>query len=324
MTPLANLLARSSMVLSAIALVTATLPAQDSNINIRADSVETLFRTRDFQILDFMDTRFEGDRTQRVLLRFDDDTKAFAKWAMAPPGGVGVFNNRPRYECAAYEFQKLFLDEPEYVVPPTVARSVSVEAYRALQPAAKATFGNAESVLVVLQYWLWNVTADNVWDESRFEADTLYARHFANLNLFTHLIRHGDANKGNVLISSIDSNPRVFAGDNGIAFGRREESDRGTRWRNLRVKRLPHSTVGRLRALTREELDRRLLVVAQFRRADNQLIAVTPTEPIHPDGGVRRNDEVVQLGLTKHEIGQIWGRIRKVLEKVDDGKVTLF
>ncbi|MEE8549914.1 MAG: hypothetical protein V3T08_01495, partial [Gemmatimonadota bacterium] len=208
MTPLANVLARSSMVLSAIALVTAPLPAQDANINIRADSVETLFRTRDFQILDFMDTRFEGDRTQRVLLRFDDDTKAFAKWAMVPPGGVGVFNNRPRYECAAYELQKLFLDELEYVVPPTVARSISVEAYRAMVPRAEATFRNTESVLIVLQYWLWNVTADGVWDKDRFEADTLYARHFANLNLFTHLIRHGDANKGNVLISSIDSNPR--------------------------------------------------------------------------------------------------------------------
>ena len=310
--------------LAAVALFTGSLPAQDSNILMPTDSIEMLFRTRDLRVLQWMDTRFEGDRTQRVLLRFDDDTKAFAKWAMAPPGGVGVFNNRPRYECAAYEFQKLFLDEPEYVVPPTVARSVSVEAYRALQPAVKATFGNAESVLVVLQYWLWNVTADNVWDESRFEADTLYARHFANLNLFTHLIRHGDANKGNVLISSIDSNPRVFAVDNGIAFDRREESDRGTRWRNLRVKRLPRRTVERLRALTREELDRRLSVVAQFQKVGHQFVDVEPTEPLDRNRGMRNRDDVVQLGLTKAEIGHIWDRIQKVLKKVDDGKVTLF
>ncbi len=235
-----------------------------------------------------------------------------------------MFNNQPRYECAAYELQKLFLDEPEYVVPPTVARSVSLESYRAMAPRAEATFGNTESVLIVLQYWLWNVTADGVWDKDRFESDTLYARNFANMNLLTYLILHGDSNKGNVLISTTTSNPRLFAVDNGIAFKWREAGDRGTGWRSLRVKRLPGKTVERLRALTREELDRHLLVVAQFRRADNQLITVTPTEPIHPGGGVRRNDEVMQLGLTKAEIGHIWGRIQDVLKKVDEEKIVLF
>jgi len=288
------------------------------------DSIETLFRTRDFQVVQWTDTRFEGDRTQRVVLQFEDETRAMAKWAVAPPRGVGVFNNRPRYECAAYELQKLFLDEPEYVVPPTVARTVSLESYRAMVPRAEATFGNAESVLVVLQYWLWNVTADDVWDKDRFESDTLYARHFANMNLLTYLIRHGDSNAGNVLISTTTSNPRLFVVDNGVAFSRREAGDRGTRWRNLRVKRLPGKTVERLRALTREELDRRLLVVAQFRRADNQLITVTPTEPIHPGGGLRKNDEVMQVGLTKTEIGHIWGRIQDVLKKVDEEKIVLF
>ncbi len=287
------------------------------------DSIEMLFRTRDFRVLQWTDARFEGDRTQRVVLQFEDETQVPAKWAVAPPRGVGVFNNKPRYEIAAYELQKLFLDEPEYVVPPTVARCVSLESYRAMVPWAEATFGNTESVLIVLQYWLWNVTADGVWDKDRFESDTLYARHFANMNLLTYLILHGDSNKGNVLISTT-TNPRLFAVDNGIAFTYSEVSDRGTKWRNLRVKRLPGKTVERLRALTREELNRHLLVVAQFRRADNQLIAVTPTEPIHPDGGFRRNDEVVQLGLTKAEIGYILGRIQKVLKKVDEEKILLF
>ncbi len=94
--------------------------------------------------------------------------------------------------------------------------------------------------------------------------------------------------------------------------------------RNLRVKRLPGKTVERLRALTREELDRHLLVVAQFRLVGDQLVSVTPTEPIHPDGGVRRNDEVMQFGLTNAEIGHIWGRIQEVLKKVDEEKIVLF
>jgi len=311
--------------LTAIALLGARpLPAQDLNILLPADSIESLFRTGDFQMLGWTGSRWEKDRTQRVVLRFDERTMMLAKWAMAPRGGEGVFNNRPRYEIAAYEFQKLFLDEPEYVVPPTVARCVSVERYREMQHSAHATFSGTESVLVILQYWLWNVTSDDVWDKDRFERDTLYARHFANLNLFTFLIRHSDANPGNVLISSVTSNPRVFAVDNGVAFSRREESDRGTKWRRLAVKRLPRKTVERLRAVTREELDRRLSVVAQFSLVGDQLVPVTPTGPIEASEGMRRRGDVVQLGLTDYEIGQIWGRIQKVLDEVDDGKIVLF
>ncbi len=254
MTSLAKV-AATLAALAAIALVCARpLPAQDLKILLPADSIESLFRTVDFQMLGWRGSRREKDRTQRVVLRFEERTMLLAKWAMAPRGGVGVFNNRPRYEIAAYEFQKLFLDESEYVVPPTVARCVSVQWYRANFPSAHATFKNKGSVLVVLQYWPQNVTGQDFWDKGRFETDTTYARHFANLNLFTYLIRHSDSNSGNVLISKINS-PRLFAVDNGVAFNRREESDRGTRWRNLRVKRLSQSPVERLRALTREELE---------------------------------------------------------------------
>ncbi len=310
--------------LTAVALLGARpLRAQDLNILLPTDSIESLFRTADFQMLGWKGSRREKDRTQRVVLRFDERTMMLAKWAMAPRGGMGVFNNRPRYEIAAYEIQKLFLDESEYVVPPTVARCVSVEWYRANFPRAHETFKNKGSVLVVLQYWLQNVTARDVWKKGRFETDTTYARHFANLNLFTYLIRHSDSNSGNVLISKINS-PRLFAVDNGVAFSRREESDRGTKWRNLRVKRLPRRTVERLRTLTREELELHLSVVAQLRLVGDQLVAVAPTEPLDRNRGMRNRDDVVQLGLTKHEIGHIWDRMRKVLKKVDDGKVTLF
>jgi hypothetical protein len=115
-----------------------------------------------------------------------------------------------------------------------------------------------------------------------------------------------------------------IAVDNGVAFSRREESDRGTRWRRLAVKRLPRKTVERLRAVTREELDRRLSVVAQFSLVGDQLVPVTPTGPIEASEGMRRRGDVVQLGLTDYEIGQVWGRIQNVLDEVDDGKIVLF
>jgi len=299
------------------------LPAQDINIHFAPDSIETMLRDREFQVTAWADTRFRGDRTQRVALRFEDSTMMLAKWAKAPRGGRGVFNNRPRYEIAAYEFQKLFLDESEYVVPPTVARCVSVDQYPDMEHWPGATFDDTRSILVVLQYWLWNVTAKDIWDKSRFESDSVYARHFANLDLFTYLILHSDSNGGNVLISSVTSNPRLFAVDNGVAFSRREKSDRGTRWRGLRVKSLPRKTLERLRSITREQLERRLGVVAQFRRSGDELVSETPTESLDPNKGFRRSVDTVQLGLTRREIGQIWNRIRKILKKVDEGKIEL-
>jgi hypothetical protein len=289
-----------------LAAAFAPLAAQDINVQFAADSIESLLRAPEFRILG------------------SDDLRIKVKWAKAPSGGRGSFNNRPRYEIAAYELQKLFLDDPEYVVPPTVARCVPVDQQRQIENRAEATFSGTNSVLVVLQYWLWNVTADGVWSKDRFKSDTLYARHFANLDLFTYLIRHSDSNKGNVLISSVTVHPRVFVVDNGVAFNRREVSDRGTRWQRLRVDRLPQRTVDRLRALTREELDSRLAVVVQFRWADGVLVPMTPTAPLDRGKGVRHNDEIVQLGLTKDEIGHIWDRIRKVLEKVDEQKIALF
>ncbi len=313
-------------VLAAICLCALAPPAvsQDINVLLPTDSIESLLRERDFRVLDWAGTRFEGDRTQRVVLEFGDSSRLAVKWARFPSGGRGEFNNRPRYEIAAYELQKLFLEEDEYVVPPTLARSVPIGTQRQIAPWAEATYSGTESVLVVLQYWLWNVSAEKVWDKNRFERDTAYARHFANLNLFTYLIRHGDANQGNVLISSVTTHPRLFCVDNGVAFNRREKSDRGTRWRRLFVKRLPRSTVERLRRLDREDLDRRLSVVAQFRLKGGRLVPTEPTEPIHRGRGVRRDRDLVQFGLTEGEIDQIWDRIRHVLQKVDEGKITLF
>jgi hypothetical protein len=302
----------------------APLAAQDINMLLSADSIESLLRSPDFVILASAGARFDNDRTQRVVLGFGDSTKIMAKWAKAPSGAWETFNNRPRYEVAAYELQKLFLDEPEYVVPPTVARCVTVQRQREIESWADATFSGTESVLIVLQYWLWNVTADDVWNKDRFRSDSAYARHFANLDLFTYLILHSDSNKGNVLISSVDANPRLFAVDNGVAFDRREKSERGTRWRGLRVDRLPRSTVERLRELTPEDLERHLAVVAQFRQDGYRLVPTGRTEALDAGQGVRRSGAVLQLGLTDREIAQVWGRIRKVLQKVDEGKIELF
>ena len=324
-TGMARLL--STGIIVALAAGSAVAPeavaAQDSHIMAPVDSIERLLRHQAFEILDERGSRFEGDRTSRVVLTFPDQSLIAVKWAPAAWRGE-AFNNSPRYETAAYELQKLFLDEPSYVVPPTVLRPVPLDWYRRLEPKAQETFPDTRAVLVTLQYWLFNVRGGGVWDERRFERDSLYARHLANANILTYLIRHNDSNDGNLLISDAGENPRVFSVDNGLSFDS-ETSARGADWRRLRVSRLPAETVDRLRTLTEEDLTARLSTVGQFRvRPDGQLEPVAPTAALDPHRGIRQEDGVIQLGLTRREIRGVWRRMQELLEDVDRGRITTF
>ena len=295
---------------------------QDANVFLPVDSIERLLGVSDFVILNRTDTRFEGDRTQRVTLKYGEQDIVRAKWAMAARGG-DTFNNSPRYELAAYELQKLFLDPQDFVVPVTVARTFPLDWYRGLDSSARETFGRTESVLVVLQYWLFNVTADNVFDEERLKSDSIYARHLANLNIFSYLIKHSDSNKGNILISTDPTNPRLFSVDNGVAF-RSEESDRGKLWRRLRVDRLPAETVDRLREIQYEDLERALAVCVQYEVRNAQLIRSDPGENLEKRRGVRTKDDIIQLGLTDREINDVFKRLEWLLKQVDEGKIEVF
>lgn len=308
------------------ALVLAAVPAaqaQDSNIHFATAEIERKLTTDSFTISDMRGSRWEHDRTQRVVLMFADSALMQVKWAKAAPGGE-TFNNVPRYEIAAYEIQKLFLDEGDYVVPPTVLRVVPLEFYRTLDPQVRPTFGGkTNGVLVVLQYWLWNVGLQDVLNEKRAKGDDRYAYHLANANIFSYLVRHSDSNTGNFLISQDSANPRIFAVDNGVAFSSMA-GDRGTDWQDLRVKRVPAGTIERLKAITREDLQRVLGTLAQFEIRDGRLVAVAAGENLDPKKGVRRKGTLIQLGLTELEINQVYGRMERILQMVERGKLETF
>lgn len=308
--------------LAGLAILPTAAAAQDINILHPVSEIERRLRGEPFEILASRGSRFEGDRTQNVALAFPDSLIMAVKWAKAPPGAQ-KFNNEPRYELAAYELQKLFLEEPEFVVPPTVARAFPLSWYQTIQPSALPTFRSTSSVLVVLQYWLTAVTGEGVFDRLRLQSDTAYARNFGNLNILTYLIRHNDANAGNVLISSDSARPRLFTVDNGVAFGS-QESDRGHVWRSLRTDRLPRATVERLRRITREDLDRALGVVAQFEVRDGELVPVPPSEPLSWKSGVRDRDGVVQLGLSATDVAAVHRRLQFLLKQIDDGRIQTF
>ena len=301
----------------------AHVAAQDANIRFPVSRVETLLRDSAFRPVAQEGSRFKGDRTQHVLLSFGDTTAIEVKWAPAPPGGE-AFNNQPRYEAAAYALQKLFLDERDYVVPPTVLRMVSPTALTgAGGEPARATFPGNPHALVALQYWTSDVTPEQVFDTKRADRDSVYARHLGNLNILTYLIRHRDANKGNVLLSVDSTNPRLFAVDNGVAFAS-PPSDRGTDWQYLRVKRVSAGTAARLRAITDEQLTQSLAVLAQFEQRGEAYVPVALGATLETDRGVRQKGQTLQLGLTSYEIDGVRSRLRSLIKDIERRTIRTF
>jgi len=319
--------------------VTLTVPAaslgQDTNILLPVPEIERMFRESSFDIISMIPSRgLPTERTYQATARFEDGEMIKMKYAPASKGAE-EFNNEPRYELAAYEIQKLFLDPGDYVVPPTVGRCLpldDVQAAVAKAPSADLivppapTFGEWNMGYVVLQYWLWNVEVPDprkLNDGHRLRDDDAYARHMSHFNLLTYLIRHSDSNEGNFLLSSDPDNPRVFSVDNGVAF-RSEESDRGHYWRELRLKRYPREAIERLRAYSLEDLYDRLGVVAQYELSGARFVQTEPTENLDPDKGVRRNATTIQFGLTASEIRSVHDRLTDLLEDVDRGKYEVF
>jgi hypothetical protein len=323
LTTIRAMLTTSFLPFLLLAPAPAGVAAQDANILFPADTIEHRLRHVHFEVIDRWDTRFDGDRTQRVVLEFPDGMTMAVKWARAPRDGR-AFNNEPRYEIAAYLLQKLFLEPDEYVVPPTVARAVPLDWYRELDPGVEPTFRGTASALVALQYWLFNITATGFYDPDRFETDPAYARHLANMNVLTHLIDHGDSNHGNFLLSTDPANPRLFSVDNGIAFSS-PRSGFGYDWHALKVSRVPRSTVDRLRAVTRERLDELLGVIIQLEVGeDGRFHVVEPTQNLAPARPVRRRGDIIQLGLTSSEIRGADRRIQRLLRDVDRGRIGTF
>jgi len=296
---------------------------QDSNIAFPVEEIEKKLKHDEFEIFRFRDLRFEGDIGKRVILRYADKKDLQIKWRRALRGGH-AFNNAPRFEIAAYELQKLFLDESDFVVPPTLARGYTLESYKSIEADADPTFKDPDIVLVMMQYWLNTVTVGGeVYNKEKFNTDPLYAKHFANTNIMTYIINHQDSNEGNLLTSTDEKNPRVFSVDNGVTFSS-PKSNRGAKWKHIRVKRIPKKTVDRLRAITSDELHKKMGVVAQLELVNGEVQSVEPSANLNAKKGVRQKGGVIQLGLTTKEIRAVEKKIKYIVKQADKGKYELF
>jgi hypothetical protein len=299
--------------------------AQDANITRPIDEIEKLLAADPLVIeqAEISRPKAKGDITLKAEVSFGGAPAFRVKLRKAEPG-ADEFNNVPRYDLAAYELQKLFLDPPEYVVPPTTLRFIPRADFAKYSPDVAATFPPADQVLAVVQYWLSDIKViADVYDPQRFQADPVYARHIGQLNVLTYLIRHRDSNVGNFLIGRAERGARVFSIDHGVAFAS-IDSDRGKLWKDMRVSRLPADVVARLRAVTPEVLESKLAVLAQWRLQDGAWVPVAPGANLSPRRGVRRDGDTLQMGLTKIEIQSIQRLLEKLLQRVDRGDITTF
>jgi len=188
------------------------------------------------------------------------------------------------------------------------------------------TFREWPVALSIVQYWLSDVrvaTNEEIDDRERFEEDPAFRHHAANFNLLTYLIRHTDSNEGNYVISTDESNPRIFSVDNGVAFAN-QAADRGDYWRELRFDRFPASSIERLRAIDEATLHAELGVLAEFELRDGAFVPVEPGRNLHQDRSMRRAEDTIQVGLPWEEINDVWRRLVRFLEQVDSGRYSTF
>ena len=312
------------LVASLLLAVPATAAAQNANITRPIAELERLLAAEPLVIHEAKISRpnAKGDITLRAEVSFGGSKPLRVKLRKSEPG-ADSFNNVPRYDIAAYELQKLFLDPDEYVVPPTALRMVPLADFQKYSPEVYRTFSGADQVVAVVQYWLSDIESiPDVYDAKRFDADPLYARHIGQLNILTYLIRHRDSNQGNFLIGKAERGARVYSIDHGVAFAS-EESDRGDVWKDLRVNRLPADAVERLRKVTLEHLTERLAVLAQWRLEKGNYIPAANGRNLAEGRGVRRKDQDLQMGLNKGEIRELHRLLTRLLKRIDRGEITL-
>jgi hypothetical protein len=262
---------------------------------------------------------------QKVDLKHPEDGfELTIKWKPVPNQGDG-WNNSPRRELAAYEVQKWFLDPVDYVVPTTVAFCPPFEFFEPIGAEPKANIGSFECVLGVASVWLDNVTVPTtLYERERFDGDSEYARHMANMNLLAYLIEHKDGRGGNFLTSKDEGDRRVFAVDNGISFGGFVQNWFVKNWHKIRVPALPRVAIDRLRKVTPEQIATLATVAELQPDAAGVLRNVAPSANLDADEGARVTAERIQLGLTESEIEDLEERLEELIDDVDDDDIDTF
>ena len=88
----------------------------------------------------------------------------------------------------------------------------------------------------------------------------------------------------------------------------------------MRVDAIPAKTIKRLKGLEGRDFEA-LGVVAQIELRRGSIAYVPKTKPLNPEGGVRRQGRMIQLGLTTKEITDMHVQLGKLLAEIQEGEV---
>jgi hypothetical protein len=269
----------------------------------------------------------------KVLLEYADGKTLKAKWKEAPEGDADGWNNCPRKELAVYEIQRWIYDENDFIIPTTTPRCIPIEGYRLIDKEHDPTIPGTSCVLGMLAVWMENVTAPgpqsklmtgyDFYQKKRFRSDPAYAAYLSDFNVLLYLVNHRDGRKGNLLLSTVPGDPRVFAVDNGIAFEPFPWNFLVRNWFRIRVPWVRKETIERLRSVDAADYDRLGVLVEMQRMEDGMLQDVRPTRSLNTNRGARWQDGRLQLGLSRREIGNVRDRIEELLEEVDEGDIDV-
>jgi hypothetical protein len=258
-----------------------------------------------------------------------------AKWR---PQSSDDLLNESRKELAACAVQKLFLEDAEFVAPPTAARCIGLREYRVFAPTAEASFADTDCVFGFMSYWIEDAltlraarergvlaAGDGIMDAGRFASDVVYRTSLANANLLTYAINHGDAHDEQFLLQRTSRGFRAFVVDNSISFQSiknpmllfRED------WSQIHVPWLPKGSIERLAKLTDDDYAA-LGDVAELERQGRDLVPVRASERhAKSDGSAMSwSGNRLRVGLTKLEIELVQSRIRELLARPDLAQLT--
>ena len=248
------------------------------------------------------------------------------KWKVAPSGNLDNYNNSIAREVASYQIQKLFLEPEGYVVPTSLAFCITYKHHsKNMGLEVKPQIQGSDCVIGNASLWLVDVKVPEVlYEESRFLTEPDYAYYLSNFNILTYLVAHRDTRSGNYLVPDDDQRHKVFSIDNGTTFGAFPYNFFVRNWNIIRVPALRKETIDRLRTVKREDLDYLGVVVQLDKDNDRVFRNVVPGKNLDPGIPVRIREDMVQFGLTKQQIDDVWERLQQLIEEVDSGEIPVF
>lgn len=320
-----------SIALTALAVLASTLLGGGAradglppNWPMAPSELERRFAEGRFRILEVKSAGAGVTGAARLKLEYEDGRTLKVKWKVAPGHTFDGWNNSPRRELAAYAIQRWITDENDYLVPTVAPVCIPMEDYKAIDPKARPSRPGTSCVLGVFAVWIDEVTVpEKFYFPERFRTDPAYARSMADFNLLAYLIEHRDGRDGNLLISTVPGDPRVFAIDNGIAFDAFPWNFLVRNWHKIRVPWLNKDSVDRLRSIGKAEIEA-LGVVVELQAGEDGIFRQVPPGPnIDDDEGARIQGNRVQFGLNDDDLEDLEERVEDLLEDVDEGKIAV-